>query len=42
MQRIVGMEDNATLKQQGETLRQRIRQVGLQSEPFLVLVGQKI
>ncbi len=42
IQRIAGTADYATLKQQGEALRQRLRAVGVQSEPILVIVGRKI
>ena len=42
IQRIAGTADYAPLKQQGEALRQRLRTVGMQSEPFLVVVGRKI
>jgi hypothetical protein len=39
--RAKGLSNYAALKQRGEQIRQRLREVGMQREPVIVIVGEK-
>ena len=41
LEQALGMKVIETLKQRGEQLRRRLYDVGIQSEPVLVIVGEK-
>ena len=41
IQRAEGLHGYETLKRRGDELRQRMREVGVQREPVLVIVGEK-